>query len=113
MAAPGKHECDPYPKVTFAGPALFVVAAVLACALYANLSFLVTDPGDFAYFPPFERGLDRNDNRHLGAEYYSIATALVAGHGYADPFRKHTGPTAWMPPILSGILAALRWAADG
>jgi hypothetical protein len=94
MEAPSRPEPEPHPAAAFAGPALFVVAAVLGCALYANLSFLVTDPGDYAYFPPFERGLNKNDNHHLGAEYYSIATALVAGHGFADPFRRHTGPTA-------------------
>jgi hypothetical protein len=52
-------------------------------------------------------------SKHLGAEYNSIAQALVAGRGFSDPFRKHTGPTAWMPPILPSMLAAVHWLTNG
>jgi len=90
---------------------LVVITAVIGCSLYANLSVLVTNPADYRFFPPFERWNNRNDNHHLGAEYYSIAGALIHGRGYADPFQEETGPTAWMPPVLSWVLAGLRWAA--
>jgi hypothetical protein len=47
--------------------------------------------------------------RHLGAEYYNVARALVDGRGYADPFGEATGPTAWMPPLYCLVLAGLSW----
>ena len=67
---------------------------------------------DYREFPPFT-GENRLDIKHLGAEYNAISVALVNGRGFADPFRTHTGPTAWMPPMFSWILAALRWDGDG
>ncbi len=91
--------------------ALVVTAAVLGLSLYANLSHLVTHRADFRFFPPFEAGVNRNNNEHLGAEYYCIAGALVAGRGFADPFREETGPTAWMPPVLAWLLAGMRWVS--
>jgi hypothetical protein len=45
--------------------------------------------------------------RHLGAEYFNVAQALVDGRGYADPFAEATGPTAWMPPLYTVVLAGL------
>ena len=60
------------------------------------------------------RGIDRSAipwlgwmaPEHMGAEYNSIARAIVAGRGFSDPFRWPTGPTAWMPPVLPYLLAA-------
>ena len=52
-------------------------------------------------------------NNHLGAEYFNIARSIAKGRGFASPFGEQTGPTAWMPPILPGILAGLLWACDG
>src|SRR5271170_2859337 len=50
---------------------------------------------------PFE------DHFDFGWEMARIARALVAGHGYADPFiTGHTGPTAWLPPAYTLIIAA-------
>ncbi|HEX4064974.1 MAG TPA: glycosyltransferase family 39 protein [Acidobacteriaceae bacterium] len=46
------------------------------------------------------------DHFAFGYEMGRIARALVTGFGYADPFRGHTGPTAWIPPIYPWILAA-------
>ncbi len=97
-------------SVTRAG--ILVIVAVVAGSLYANFSYLLNDRAHFRYFPPFVRGLNRNNNDHLAAEYYSIAGALVAGRGFADPFREQTGPTAWMPPILAWLLAGLRWVTN-
>ena len=101
------------PRPSPVAPALALTAAVLACSVYANLSFAVTDKAAYRFFPPFERSVNANDNGHLGAEYFSIARSLVAGKGYADPFHEPTGPTAWMPPVLPTILAGLLWACDG
>jgi 4-amino-4-deoxy-L-arabinose transferase-like glycosyltransferase len=51
------------------------------------------------------------DHFDFGWEMARIARALVAGHGYADPFifnpgGGHTGPTAWLPPAYTLIIAA-------
>ncbi len=52
-------------------------------------------------------------NAHLGAEYYNIASALVRGRGFADPFIVESGPTAWMPPLLVWIQAFFIWCFSG
>jgi hypothetical protein len=44
---------------------------------------------------------------HLGGENGNIALALVNGRGFSDAFAQYTGPTAWMPPFLPMLLAAL------
>ena len=53
----------------------------------------------FTNHPPF--------STHLGGEYYNIAAALADGRGYSDPFGALSGPTAWMPPAFTFLLAAL------
>ena len=92
---------------------ILVTLVIFGCSIYANLSFTVTNRVNFKYFPPFKAYDNRNDNGHLGAEYYSIAKALVAGEGFASPFNDKTGPTAWMPPILPARTAGLIWICDG
>ncbi|MEO6830156.1 MAG: hypothetical protein ABI164_10145, partial [Acidobacteriaceae bacterium] len=47
------------------------------------------------------------DHRSFGWEAGRIAHALVTGHGYADPFFGHTGPTAWAAPLYPLLLAAV------
>ncbi len=50
---------------------------------------------------PFE------DHFDFGWEMARIARALVTGYGYADPFiTGHTGPTAWLPPAYTLLIAA-------
>src|SRR5437762_4385600 len=93
--------------------AALVIVAVIACSGYANLSFAVTNPDDYRYFPPFKPNVDLNRNWELGGEYYQIAKALAAGEGFSSPFKEPTGPTAWMPPLLPALLAGLLWACDG
>jgi len=46
------------------------------------------------------------DHFQFGWEAGRIARALVNGYGYADPFFGHTGPTAWLPPLYTFIIAA-------
>src|SRR4051794_11830489 len=81
------------------GPALLVAGVVTACAVYANLAYFVTAPGDYRYFPPFKPGYNANFNRELGGETYEIAKALLAGEGFAHPFKEQTGPAAWTAPV--------------
>ncbi|MGC2499077.1 MAG: hypothetical protein WA374_15120, partial [Acidobacteriaceae bacterium] len=40
-----------------------------------------------------------NHDFAFGYEMGRVARALVTGYGFADPFRGHTGPTAWVPPL--------------
>jgi hypothetical protein len=94
-------------------PAGLLALAIIACSVYANLSYLVTDPADYRFFPPFEEGLNANRNTHLGGENYNIARALVAGDGFANPFGRQTGLTAWMPPVVPALFAGLLWVCDG
>ena len=48
-----------------------------------------------------------NDHFEFGWEMGRIARALATGHGFADPFEGHTGPTAWTPPLYPLILAGV------
>jgi hypothetical protein len=45
------------------------------------------------------------DHFEYGWEMGRIARALVTGHGYADPFDGHTGPTAWVTPLYPLLIA--------
>jgi hypothetical protein len=93
--------------------ALLLAALIVGCSIYVNLSFTVSDPADYRFFPPFQPHADANNNQHLGGEYYSIAKALAAGEGFAHPFDRPTGPTAWQPPVLPLILAGLHLVDGG
>jgi len=56
----------------------------------------------------------RTDNSNsLGTEYYEISLALYGGDGFANPFRVDSGPTAWMPPFVPILFAALQFLASG
>ncbi len=46
-----------------------------------------------------------NDHFEFGWEMGRIARSLATGHGFADPFNGHTGPTAWTPPLYPLLLA--------
>jgi hypothetical protein len=45
------------------------------------------------------------DHFEYGWEMGRIARALATGHGYADPFAGHTGPTAWVTPLYPLLMA--------
>jgi len=47
------------------------------------------------------------DHFQFGWEMGRVARALATGHGYADPFVGHTGPTAWAPPLYPLLLAGI------
>jgi hypothetical protein len=111
------EESPPAPRPTIAFGVVVSVVALIAviagCSIYANLSYAVIDRTNLKYFPPFKPHVNANMNDHLGAEYYNIAKSMVAGEGFASPFKEKTGPTAWMPPILPAFLAAVEWLCDG
>jgi hypothetical protein len=88
---------------------------VTACSIYANLSFAVTDPAAYRFFPPFEAYRNANENRNAVAatEYAHIGWSLFQGEGFANLFGRDTGATAWMPPVLPAILAGLFWIRNG
>jgi hypothetical protein len=93
---------------------LFILIPIMfACSVYANLSFAITDPADYRFFPPFEPHFNANQNWSMGSECYRMAQALVAGRGFSDPFVQPTGPTAWQPPIYPLLLAGLLSICDG
>jgi hypothetical protein len=48
-----------------------------------------------------------DDHMLFGEEMGRIARALATGFGFSDPFRGHTGPTAWVGPLYPLILAAV------
>src|SRR5262245_145936 len=114
MSNPPRTSAPVLTRGPFLAAAIALTAAVVACSVYANLSFTVTRPADYRFFPPFERGVNANENRHLGAltEYARIGQSLVKGKGFADPFGQATGPTAWIPPVLPTLLAGLLWLSD-
>src|SRR5438067_5343954 len=41
----------------------------------------------------------------FGYEMGRIGRAIATGHGFADPFHGHTGPTAWEPPLYPYLIA--------
>jgi hypothetical protein len=111
--APARRATFPFGGVTAIVASIAMVATIAGCAVYANLSFAVTNRVNYKYFPPFKPFVNANSNDHLGAEYYNIAKAMVAGEGFSSPFKEKTGPTAWMPPVLPTVLAALLLLCDG
>jgi hypothetical protein len=98
-------------RLSLAAAMVIVFAAVAGMSWYATEPLRATSKVDYHDYPPFT-GDNCLDIKHLGAEYNAISIALVNGRGFADPFRARTGPTAWMPPMFSWILAGLRWDGD-
>lgn len=47
------------------------------------------------------------DHFQFGWELGRIARSVALGHGYADPFLGHTGPTTWIPPLYTLLVAAV------
>jgi len=87
---------------------IFLFCFVFGMSLYANsVIFFIDSREHLELFPPFKEGVNMNHNTHLGAEYYYIAEAIASGKGYSNPFKVDTGPTAWMPPLYTYLLALL------
>jgi 4-amino-4-deoxy-L-arabinose transferase-like glycosyltransferase len=47
------------------------------------------------------------DHFQFGWELGRIARSVVAGQGYGNPFLGHTGPTTWIPPLYTLLVAAV------
>ena len=47
------------------------------------------------------------DHFQFGWELGRIARSVATGHGYANPFLGVTGPTAWIPPLYTLLLAGV------
>ena len=47
------------------------------------------------------------DHFQFGWELGRIARSVVLGQGYGNPFLGHTGPTTWIPPLYTLLLAAV------
>jgi hypothetical protein len=105
--APGRPVRSPSskpPRITRL--TIILAVAVFATSLYANLPHALGLERLYIYVPPFD-GRDLSLVDHLGGEHRSIAEALAAGRGFADPFHDRTGPTAWMGPVLPVLQALL------
>jgi 4-amino-4-deoxy-L-arabinose transferase-like glycosyltransferase len=48
-----------------------------------------------------------DDHMLFGEEMGRIARALATGYGFSDPFRGHTGPTAWVGPLFPLLLGGI------
>jgi 4-amino-4-deoxy-L-arabinose transferase-like glycosyltransferase len=48
-----------------------------------------------------------NHHFEFGWETGRVAASLASGHGYGSPFSGNTGPTAWMGPAFTLLLAAV------
>jgi 4-amino-4-deoxy-L-arabinose transferase-like glycosyltransferase len=48
-----------------------------------------------------------DDHMLFGEEMGRIARALATGYGFSDPFRGHTGPTAWVGPLFPFLLGGV------
>ena len=49
----------------------------------------------------------RNDFQNFGFEMGRVARSLATGQGFSSPFDLPTGPTALVPPLYPGLLAAI------
>lgn len=92
---------------------MHLTAVVFGLSLYANLGRFSDSEFDIGAIPRFtleEPGHPRKKleiNDHLGYEYLRIARSIVHGDGYSSPFGSDTGPTAWMPPLFTYVLAGM------
>jgi 4-amino-4-deoxy-L-arabinose transferase-like glycosyltransferase len=48
-----------------------------------------------------------DDHMLFGEEMGRTARALATGYGFSDPFRGHTGPTAWVGPLFPLLLGGV------
>ena len=89
VAAPSQPNREP-----FRPPWLVFWLAFAVRVLYLTLAH--------AYrFRPYD------DHMLFGEEMGRVARALATGYGFSDPFRGHTGPTAWVGPLFPLLLAGV------
>jgi len=89
VAAPSRPKQE-----RFRPPWLVFWAAFAVRVLYLTLAHTYR-------FRPYD------DHMLFGEEMGRIARALATGYGFSDPFRGHTGPTAWVGPLFPLLLAGV------
>ena len=89
VVAPTQPEREP-----FRPPLLVFWVAFAVRVLYLTLAHTYR-------FRPYD------DHMLFGEEMGRIARALATGFGFSDPFRGHTGPTAWVGPLFPLLLAGV------
>jgi 4-amino-4-deoxy-L-arabinose transferase-like glycosyltransferase len=85
---------DQHPKKEFRAPWLIFWVAFAVRVLYLTLAHTYR-------FRPYD------DHMLFGEEMGRIARALATGFGFSDPFRGHTGSTAWVGPLFPLLLAGI------
>lgn len=91
MTPPSRHQ---QPGEEFPAPWLIFWVAFAVRVLYLTLAHTYR-------FRPYD------DHMLFGEEMGRIARALATGFGFSDPFRGHTGPTAWVGPFFPLLLAGV------
>jgi 4-amino-4-deoxy-L-arabinose transferase-like glycosyltransferase len=91
MTAPSRHQ---HPQEEFRAPWLIFWVAFAVRVLYITLAHTYR-------FRPYD------DHMLFGEEMGRTARALATGFGFSDPFRGHTGPTAWVGPLFPLLLAGI------
>jgi 4-amino-4-deoxy-L-arabinose transferase-like glycosyltransferase len=91
MTAPSRHQ---HPQEEFRAPWLTFWVAFAVRVLYVTLAHTYR-------FRPYD------DHMLFGEEMGRVARALATGFGFSDPFRGHTGPTAWVGPLFPLLLAGI------
>lgn len=75
----------------------------VALALRLAAMFVLDTPGD----------ADGATAWQWGGEAPTIAESVYEGRGYGDPWGKDTGPSAWLTPVYSLLIAGLMWIGGG
>lgn len=78
-----------------------------ACQSRTRVTIWLAVLATTAFFTLRRHSLINFQNQHLGWECFNVARALVDGRGFSDPFSEPTGPTAWVSPAYSLVLAGL------
>jgi 4-amino-4-deoxy-L-arabinose transferase-like glycosyltransferase len=73
--------------------------AVVWTALLVRIAVMTL--GHFYRIPPYE------DHFKFGFEMGRIARSVATGHGYANPFDRPSGPTAWVTPLYPLLMAGV------
>jgi 4-amino-4-deoxy-L-arabinose transferase-like glycosyltransferase len=75
------------------------VWAIFWTALVVRIAVMTV--GHFYRIPPYE------DHFKFGFEMGRIARSLATGQGYANPFDRPSGPTAWVTPLYPLLMAGV------
>lgn len=88
------HRVSNQPGARFRAPWSIFWAAFVVRVLYLTLAHTYR-------IRPYD------EHMLFGEEMGRVARALATGFGFSDPFRGHTGPTAWVGPLFPLLLAGV------